>query len=102
MGGASVYVGVLLVTIDTPGVRSLKEKRGLLLPVTERLKARFPVSVARLEGVGAHDWERIGLSAISNDRDWLERTLDSALRFVEARGLSIRTSSLDIEVWDVD
>ncbi|MEJ2668264.1 MAG: DUF503 domain-containing protein [Deinococcales bacterium] len=102
MAGASVYVGVLLVTIETPGVRSLKEKRGLLLPVTERLKARFPVSVARLDGLDAHDWERIGLAAISGDRAWLERTLDGALRFVERRGLSVRASNLDIEVWDVD
>ena len=100
MAGATVYVGVLLITIDTPGVGSLKGKRALLLPVVERLKARFPVSVARLDGLDSHDWERIGVSAISHDRAWLERTLAGALAFVEGRGLRVRRSSVDIEVWD--
>lgn len=102
MANATVYVGVLLVTIDTPGVGSLKDKRALLLPVTERLKTRFPVSVARLDGLDSHDWERIGVSAISNDRGWLERTLGGALAFVEGRGLSVRSSNVAIEVWDGD
>lgn len=100
VANATVYVGVLLVTVDTAGVGSLKGKRALLLPVTEKLKTRFPVSVARLDGLESHDWERIGVTAISNDRGWLERTLDSALRFVEGRGLRVRDASLDIEIWD--
>lgn len=102
MATAAVYVGVLIFTIETPAVTSLKEKRSLVLPVTERLKARFPVSVARLDGLDAHGWERIGVSAISADRAWLERTLASALAFVEGRGLGVRGSTLDIEVWDAD
>ncbi len=100
MAARAVYVGVLLMTVQTPGVHSLKEKRGLVMPVTERLKVRFPVSVARLDGLDAHDWERIGVSAISADRVWLERTLASVRAFVEGRGLSVREVALDIEVWD--
>lgn len=100
MAGASVFVGVLIVTVETPGVKSLKEKRSQILPVTERLKARFPVSVARLDGLDAHGWERLGVCAISADRAWLERTLAAALAFVEGRGLGVRESTLDIEIWD--
>ncbi len=100
MAGRPVYVGVLLITLEMPGVRSLKQKRSLILPVTERLKARFPVSVARLEGLDAHGWERIGISAISADAAWLDRTLGSALAFVEGRGLGVRASSIEVEVWD--
>ncbi len=101
MAGNPVYVGVLLVTLETPAVHSLKEKRALILPITERLKARFPVSVARLDGLNAHAWERIGVSAISADPGWLERVLGSALTFVEGRGLSVRGSSIEVDVWDV-
>ena len=100
MAGTPVYVGVLLFTLETPGVRSLKEKRSLILPVTERLKARFPVSVARLDGLEAHDWERIGVSAISADAGWLERTLAGARSFVEGRGLGVRDATMDVDVWD--
>ena len=101
MAGNPVYVGVLLVTLETPAVHSLKEKRSLILPITERLKARFPVSVARLDGLNAHAWERIGVSAISADPGWLERVLGSALAFVEGRGLGVRASSIEVDVWDV-
>lgn len=97
---ATVYVGVLLVTLQFPGVTSLKEKRSLVLPVTERLKARFPVSVARLDGLDTHDWERIGVCAISADRVWLERTLASVLAFVERRSPAVADASVDIDVWD--
>ncbi len=100
MAAATIYVGVLLVTFDLPGVTSLKEKRSLVKPVTERLKTRFPVSVARLDGLDAWSWERIGVCAISADRVWLERALASALAFVQGRGLSISASSVDIDVWD--
>ena len=100
MSGVTVYVGVLILTIETPGARSLKEKRSQVLPVTERLKSRFPVSVARLDGLEAYDWERIGLSAISADRRWLERTFDAVRAFIEGRGLGMRDITLDIDVWD--
>ena len=46
--------------LEMPWVASLKEKRSLIKPVTEKLKVRFPVSVARLAGLDAHEWELIG------------------------------------------
>lgn len=97
---ATTYVGVLLVTLEFPGVRSLKEKRALVKPVTERLKVRFAVSVARLAGLDAHDWERIGVVTIGADRAWVERTLDQALAFVHGRGVTVRDTEIDVERWD--
>ncbi|MFO7545065.1 MAG: DUF503 domain-containing protein [Trueperaceae bacterium] len=96
----AVYVGVLTVTLEFPGVRSLKEKRAQVKPLTERLKTRFAVTVARLDGLDAHDWERVGVATISADRDWVERTLASALSFVIARGLAVRESDISVERWD--
>lgn len=100
MAGAPVYVGVLLMTLELPGVKSLKDKRRRVKPVTERLKARFPVSVARLDGLESYDWERIGVVAISADHAWLERTLISVRAYVAARDMASREVSLDIDVWD--
>lgn len=97
---SATYVGVLSFTVVLPGVRSLKQKRALVLPVTEKLKARFPVSVARLDGLEAYGWERIGVAAISADPVWLERTLDAAEGFVRSRGLEMRDRRRDLEVWD--
>ena len=84
-----------------PWVRSLKEKRALMLPVTEKLKSRFPVSVARLDGLEAHDWELIGATAISHDPVWLEGLLNKVGDFVSAQGdYRVAESSVEVEMWD--
>lgn len=97
---ANVYVGVYLVTLACPWVKSLKEKRSLILPVVEKLKNRFPVSVARLDGLDSHDWEVIGLSAISHDRVWLEGMLQKVAEFIASHsGCELQAAQLDIELW---
>lgn len=97
-----VYVGVLLIELSMPWSQSLKEKRSLVMPVTERLKARFPVSVARLSGLDAHDWELIGVTSLSHDPVWLEGMLRKVLDFVGAREVTVVRSQLDVEPWDLD
>ncbi len=100
MADENVYIGVYLVRLEMPWVRSLKEKRALVRPVAERLKARFPVSVARLAGLDAHDWELLGVSAISHDRVWLEALFDKVASFIAENGeYRIGRSSCEIELW---
>jgi len=86
--------------VELPWARSLKEKRSAILLVTEKLKSRFPVSIARLDGLDSHSWERIGVSAISNDRVWLEKVLSEIRNFVAGSSVTLSKSHLDIEVWD--
>lgn len=101
MAPESTYLGVYLAELSMPWVRSLKEKRALVKPVTEKLKVRFPVSVARLAGLDAHGWERIGAVAISNDPRWLESLLGDVHGFVLSHGdFRVTRSSLRVELWD--
>ena len=100
---ANVYVGVYLVRLEMPWVSSLKEKRALIKPVTEKLKVRFPVSVARLGGLDAHDWELVGATAISSDPVWLEGMLGKVGDFVAAHGAyRVTESSVELELWSGD
>lgn len=80
------YVGVLTVRVEMPWVTNLKEKRALVRPVVERLKARYPLTVARLDGLDAHDWEVIGVATLSNDYGWVEETLRMAADFIAREG----------------
>lgn len=80
------YIGALTLRLEMPWVSNLKEKRALVRPVVERLKVRFPVTVARLDGLDAHDWELIGVTTISNDHEWIEQTLKMASDFVASGG----------------
>ncbi len=74
----------------------------MILPVTEKLKARFPVSVARLDGLNAHDWERIGVTLISHDAVWAQGVLGRVHDFVVSHGsYEVTVLEQTVEVWDV-
>ena len=91
------YVGVLTVRVEMPWVGNLKEKRALVRPVVERLKARYPLTVARLDGLDAHDWEVIGVATLSNDYGWVEETLRMAADFIAREG-EYRVVSEEMEI----
>lgn len=95
-----VWVGVLTFTVETPGVTSLKAKRGLVKPLVERMRSRFPVSVARLSGLDRHDEETIGGVTMSSDPRVCEAVLGRALAFAEGSGLRIRDGTVEVERWD--
>lgn len=86
-----------------PWVTNLKEKRALVRPVVERLKARYPLTVARLDGLDAHDWEVIGVATLSNDYGWVEETLRMAADFIAREGeYRVAWEDTDITVLDSD
>ena len=78
----------MIVAIQTwdlhlPGCHSLKEKRGLLKPLTSGLRRSFNVSVAE---TGHQDlWQRaeIACAAVGSDRGVVEAELRSADRTIE-------------------
>ncbi|MBZ9751992.1 DUF503 family protein [Deinococcus sp. HMF7604] len=91
------YVGVLTIRVEMPWVSNLKEKRALVRPVVERLKSRFPLTVARLDGLDAHDWEVLGVATISNDYGWVEETLKMAADYIAKEG-PYRVTSEQVEI----
>ena len=75
-----MVVGVLRLSLYIHGAASLKDKRQVVRKVTDRLRARFNVSVAE---VGDNDiWQRavIGICAVSNDHSFVNEVLDKCAR----------------------
>lgn len=95
------YVGTYTCRLEMNWVTNLKEKRALVRPVVERLKARFPVSVARLDGLDAHTWEVIGVVTISNDAGWVEETLHKVAEFVAGNG-EYRVTNEQTDITELD
>ena len=100
MKGAIAWVGVLHLEIGCAGPRSLKEKRALLQPLLHRWRSRYSLSVTRLAGLDAHDWELVALAAIDGDRDRLTAVLTAAEAAVADAGLVVLRGRLDVEPWD--
>jgi uncharacterized protein YlxP (DUF503 family) len=78
-----MIVGVATWDLHLPGCLSLKDKRGVLKPLTSALRRSLNVSVAE---TGQQDlWQRaeIACAAVGSARNVVEETLRAADRLVE-------------------
>ena len=92
-----VVVGTLKLSLYIHNNHSLKEKRKVVKSVVARVRNKFNVSVAE---VGSNDkWQMIelGISAVGNDRRFVNSSLDTILSFLESLYLGeIVDSSIEI------
>jgi uncharacterized protein YlxP (DUF503 family) len=83
-----MVVGVLRLALVIRGAHSLKEKRHALRRIIDRVRARYNVSIAE---VGDNDiWQRalVGVTAVANDRSFVNEVLDKVVRDVEMLGVA--------------
>jgi uncharacterized protein YlxP (DUF503 family) len=72
-------VGLLTLEIYIPESHSLKDKRQVIRSLKDRLRGKFNVAVAELEGQDS--WQRcvIGVVSLSNNVGHLEQSLQTVL-----------------------
>jgi len=98
-----MFVGVLRLTLHLPSPGSLKSKRHLVRSAIDRVRARFNVSIAE---VAENDlWQKsvLGVTAVANDRAFVNETLDKVADFVGSmHGGQILVTGRDlaIESWE--
>lgn len=86
-------IATLVIHLYLPGCGSLKEKRGRIKPLVNRLRREFNLSVAE---VGLNDkWGEalIGCAMVGNDAAFLQSALETVRRWVGANWT-------DGDVWD--
>lgn len=96
-----MIVGAAVVELHVHESNSLKAKRGVVRRVVDRLRQRFPLSVAEVGGQGT--WQRavIGLATVGSDARRVRQVLDRAIAFVEGLGLAEVLDS-DVEILHLD
>lgn len=99
MRGTLAHVGVLTVRLDTAGARSLKEKRSIVRPVVDRMRARFSVSVARVGGQDSHSWEELAIATVSADPDRCAAILGEVAEWLH--GAECRVGASALQLWPV-
>ena len=70
-----MVVGVLQVEVHVPRAQSLKDKRSVLKSLKDQLRGRFNVAVAELEPNELWQRATIGVSAVGDDRAYVEGLL---------------------------
>ena len=78
-----MVVGVLRLSLSLPTAGSLKDKRQVVRKIVDRVRGKFDVAIAE---VGSNDlWQRIqlGVTAVSNDRRFINEVLDKVRGFID-------------------
>jgi uncharacterized protein YlxP (DUF503 family) len=79
-----MVVGVCCLRFALHDVFSLKEKRSIVKKIIERVRNRFPVSIAE---VGDNDQLRsaqVGFSMVGNDRAFINSCMDKVIDYIES------------------
>src|SRR5262245_58163285 len=95
-----MIVGAAAVEIHIHESQSLKQKRGVVRSIAQRVRNRFQLSVAE---VGGQDtWQRavLGLAAAGSDPVRVRSLLDRAARFVEELCLA-EVIHVDVEILEL-
>jgi uncharacterized protein YlxP (DUF503 family) len=90
-------IGVAVVELHVHGSRSLKEKRGVVRSIIQRLRNRYNLSVA--EVAGQETWQRalLGISLVGSEAPKVRRNLEAAIDFIDSLHLAeIRSSESEI------
>lgn len=92
-----MFVGVARITLQIPDSGSLKSKRQVLRRVTDRVKARFNVSVAEVDDNDLWQKATLALAVVGNDQRHVNEQLDKILHHVEDMYVA-PVSSREIEI----
>lgn len=82
-----MVVGVLRVKLRLPQVHSLKEKRGEVKWLINRVRTAYNVSVAEVEENDLWQKAVIGITLVGNEGGFVNSCLDQILNFIEDLGV---------------
>lgn len=82
-----MFIGIAEVELYIPYAGSLKEKRRVLKKIIDNTKNKFPVSIAEVDCENL--WQRsvVGISMVSNDKNFIEKVLQKISFFIDQMGI---------------
>ena len=83
----SAIVGLCTVELFIADSQSLKDKRQVLLSLKDRLRKKFNLSVAEIEGQDLWQKAVLALACVANDGRYVNQVLDQALNLVKSQTL---------------
>ena len=92
-----MIVGAAIVELTIHGSESLKQRRGVVRSISQRVRNRFNLAVAEIGGQNTWQHAALGLSAVGGDAVNVRKVLDRALVFIEDLHLAEVTHT-DIEI----
>jgi uncharacterized protein YlxP (DUF503 family) len=79
-----MVVGVCTVELLIPESQSLKDKRQVLHSVKDRLRGKFNLSIAEVDGQDLWQKAVLGMACVANDGSYVEQVLEQALNVIKS------------------
>ena len=80
----SIIVGLCTVELFIPESQSLKDKRQVLLSLKDRLREKFNLSVAEVDGQDLWQKAVLGFACVANEGRYVNRVCDQALNLIRS------------------
>ena len=77
-------MGVCTVELWIPESQSLKDKRQVLHSLKDRLRGKFNLSVAEVDGLDLWQKAVLGMACVANDGSHVEQVLEQALNVMKS------------------
>lgn len=81
-----MVVGVLKITLGIEGAYSLKDKRGVVRRLSDRVRNKFNVAVAEVDLHDTYNRAMLGVACVANDGAFVNSVLDKVVDAVERMG----------------
>jgi len=78
-----MHVGVCTLYLRLLDSRSLKEKRRVIKGIKDRVRSRFNVSIAEIDGLDKWQRATLGVACVSNDARSANSILSNVVSFVD-------------------
>lgn len=78
-----MVVGICTVELLIPESQSLKDKRQVLHSVKDRLRGKFNLSIAEVDGQDLWQKAVLGMACVANDGSHVEQVLEQALNVIK-------------------
>jgi len=82
-------LGILTVDLHFPAPQSLKEKRSILKSLVTRIKNKFNVSVAEIDGMDLWQMSRLVIATVTRDRRRMDQVLRNTAEFIQRERVSL-------------
>ena len=80
------HLGVLSVSLHIPAAQSLKGKRFVLKSLKDKVRGKFNVSIAELDGQDKWQVSTLGFAMVSNDHRHIDSCSQNILSSLESFG----------------
>lgn len=79
-----MVVGICTVELLIPESQSLKDKRQVLHSLKDRLRGKFNLSIAEVDGQDLWQKTVLGMACVANDGGHVEQVLEQALNVIKS------------------